>query len=123
MKTLMKENYGDLKSLNKIEKLKHNSFTTEQLLDKKLKNLDGENRIEVTDRMEKSFERVFSENIGKNIVIVSHGASIKFLLMKWCKLNINNQLEFKNKVINLNSPGVLELLFEGKELIELNQIV
>ncbi len=79
--------------------------------------------MEVTDRMEKSFERVFSENIGKTIVIVSHGASIKFLLMKWCKLNINNQLEFKNKVINLNSPGVLELLFEDKELIELNQIV
>lgn len=90
---------------------------------KQLKNVDGENRIEVTDRMEKSFERVFSENIGKTIVIVSHGASIKFLLMKWCKLNINNQLEFKNKVINLNSPGVLELLFEDKELIELNQIV
>ena len=90
---------------------------------KLLNNVDGENRIEVTDRMEKSFERVFSENIGKTIVIVSHGASIKFLLMKWCKLNINNQLEFKNKVINLNSPGVLELLFEDKELIELNQIV
>lgn len=90
---------------------------------KQLKNVDGENRMEVTDRMEKSFERVFSENIGKTIVIVSHGASIKFLLMKWCKLNINNQLEFKNKVINLNSPGVLELLFEDKELIELNQIV
>lgn len=90
---------------------------------KQLNNVDGENRIEVTDRMEKSFERVFSENIGKTIVIVSHGASIKFLLMKWCKLNINNQLEFKNKVINLNSPGVLELLFEDKELIELNQIV
>lgn len=90
---------------------------------KQLNNVDGENRMEVTDRMEKSFERVFSENIGKTIVIVSHGASIKFLLMKWCKLNINNQLEFKNKVINLNSPGVLELLFEDKELIELNQIV
>lgn len=90
---------------------------------KQLNNVDGENRMEVTDRMEKSFERVFSENIGKTIVIVSHGASIKFLLMKWCKLNINNQLEFKNKVIILNSPGVLELLFEDKELIELNQIV
>lgn len=123
MKTLMKEKYGNLKSLNKIGKLKNNSFTTEQLLDKKLKNVDGENRMEVTDRMEKSFERVFSENIGKNIVIVSHGASIKFLLMKWCKLNIYNQIEFKNKVINLNSPGVLELLFEDKELIKLTQIV
>ena len=43
--------------------------------------------------------------------------------MKWCNLNINNQLEFNGKPINLNSPGVLKLLFDDKDLIELVQIV
>lgn len=122
MKTLMKESYGDLKKLEELGKIKQNSFTVEQLLDKQLKNVDGESRVEVTDRMEKAFNRVFSENLGKNIAIVSHGASIKFLLMKWCNLNNNNQLEFNGKTINLNSPGVLKLLFDSKNLIELVQI-
>ena len=93
------------------------------MLDEQLKNVGGENRIEVTVRMEKAFERVFNENIGRNIAIVGHGAAIKFLLMKWCKLNYNNQIEFNGKIINLNSPGVLKLLFDGKNLIELVQIV
>ena len=119
----MKESYGDLKKLEELGKIKQNSFTVEQLLDEQLKNVDGESRIEVTNRMEKAFNHVLSENLKKNIAIVSHGASIKFLLMKWCNLNNNNQLEFNGKTINLNSPGVLKLLFDGKDLIELIQIV
>ena len=49
----MKGNYGNLKSLEELGKIKQNSFTIEQLLDERLKNIDGENRIEVTNRMEK----------------------------------------------------------------------
>ena len=71
-------------------KIKQNSFTVEQLLDAQLKNVGGESRIKVTDRMEKAFNCVLSENLEKNIAIVSYGAAIKFLLMKWCDLNINN---------------------------------
>ena len=119
----MKESYGDLKKLEEFGKIKQNSFTIEQLLDEQLKNVDGESRMEVTKRMEKAFNRVLSENLEKNIAIVSHGASIKFLLMKWCKLNNNNKLEFKGKTINVNSPGVLKLLFDGKDLVKLVQIV
>ena len=66
MKILTKENYGDLKSLKELGKTKQNSFTTEQLLDEQLKNIGGENRIEVTTRMEKAFERVINENIGNS---------------------------------------------------------
>ncbi len=109
--------------MEELGKNKQNSFTIEQLIDEQLKNVDGENRIEVTNRMNKAFNRVFFENLGKNIAIVSHGASIKFLLMKWCKLNKKNQLEFNGKILSLNSPGVLKLLFNGENLIELVQIV
>ena len=119
----MKGNYGDLKKLKELGKNKQNSFTTEQLLNEQLKNVDGESRIEVTKRMEKALNRVLAENLGKRIAIVSHGASIKFLLMKWCKLNRKNQLEFDGKTIELNSPGVLKLSLNGKDLIKLVQVV
>lgn len=123
MKILMKENCGNLGSLKELGKIKSSDFTTEQLLDEKLKNLEGENRIEVTERMNQSFVQVLAQNKGKRIAIVSHGASIKFLLMKWCDLNINNKLEFNGNIISLNSPGVLKLTFEGEKLTQLVQIV
>ena len=119
----MKESYGDLKSLEELGKSKKESFTIEQLLDETLKNKDGESREEVANRMERAFENILKENIGKNIAIVSHGAAIKFLIMKWCNLNKNNQIEFKDKIITLNSPGVLKLIFDDMDLKELFQIV
>lgn len=119
----MRESFGDLKKLEEIGKSKQHSFTIDQLLDEQFKNVNGESRIEVANRMEKAFNRVLYENFGKNIAIVSHGASIKFLLMKWCKLNKNNQLEYNGKIINLNSPGILKLVFNDNNLIELSQLV
>lgn len=119
----MKENYGNLESLKELGKNKTNSFTTEQLLDENLKNLEGENRIEVTARMNKAFNRIISENTDKKIVIVSHGAAIKFLLMNWCKLNNDNQLEYDGKIIKLNSPGVIKLSIKNKEVKKVEQII
>ena len=119
----MKENYGNLEELEKLGKNKKNLFTTEQLLDKNLKNIDGESRYDVTIRMEKVLDKILNDNLGKKVVIVSHGASIKFLLMKWCILNKNNELKFNNQIITLNSPGVLQLVFDNKKLINLTQIV
>ena len=119
----MKGNYGDLKKLKELGKNKQNSFTTEQLFKEQLKNGDGERRIAGPKRSEQAYNRVLAENPGKSIAIVSHGASIKFLLMKWCKLNRKNQLEFDGKTIELNSPGVLKLSLNGKDLIKLVQVV
>ena len=123
MKVLMRENYGDLKSLEELGKIKKESFTIEQLLDETLKNKDGESREEVANRMEIALKHILKENSEKNIAIVSHGAAIKFLLMNWCNLNKNNQIEFKDKIITLNSPGVLKLIFDDMDLKELFQIV
>lgn len=123
MKDLMKESFGDLNKLKILGESKTNSFTTEQLIDENLKNVGGESRKEVSERMEKSFYRVFNENIGKNIAIVSHGASIKFFLMKWCRLNSKNQLEYEKNVISVSSPGVILLKFNNENLISLKQIL
>lgn len=118
----MKENYGDLKGLEELGKYKKNSYTTEQLIDAKLKVSKGENRIEVAKRMEKIFSEILKENRGKKLAIVSHGASIKFLLIKWCSLDENYELEFNKKLLKIESPSIMKLIFEDEKLKDLIQI-
>ena len=43
--------------------------------------------------------------------------------MKWCKLNKCAEIEFRNKVIILNTPGILKLIFENKKLIDILQVM
>lgn len=123
MKILMKENYGNLKTLEKMGINKENDFTTEQLLDENLKNNGGESRKEVSTRVNSSFNNIISKNLCKKIAIVSHGATLKFLLMNWCKLNVNNELEYNKNIIRLNSPGVIKLIFSDDKIKEIEQIV
>lgn len=63
----MKEKYGNIEKLEILGKNKANLYVTEQLLDKKLKNEGGENREEVSKRMEKAVKKIYSENIGKKL--------------------------------------------------------
>ena len=119
----MKESYGDLNKLKELGKGKSNSFTTEQLIDEDFKNIGGESRKETFDRMEKVFNDILRENKGKKIAVLSHGAAIKFLIMKWCKLNENNEIEFNKKKIIVNSPGIIKLVFEDDKLLKLEQIL
>lgn len=119
----MKGNYGNLKTLEKMGINKENDFTTEQLLDENLKNNGGESRKEVSTRVNSSFNNIISKNLGKKIAIVSHGATLKFLLMNWCKLNVNNELEYNKNIIRLNSPGVIKLIFSDDKIKEIEQIV
>lgn len=119
----MKESYGNLEELKVLGHNKNNSYTIEQILDANLKTSNGESRKEVTERMEEKLNEVFKENIGKKVVVVSHGAAIKFLLMKWCKLNEANKLEYDNKEIVLNSSGVIKLTFLDNALQDIQQII
>lgn len=97
-------------------------FTTEQLLDEKLKNEDGENRFEVNNRMTSFINTLLNSNEGSRIAIVSHGAAIKFLLMNWCSLNENFELVYQNKVLNIDSPSVIKLEFNKDSLLNLSQL-
>ena len=114
---------GNLEKLKELGKDKKYSYTEEQLLDEKLKNINGENRVEVNKRMTNALNKILKENEGKNIVIVSHGAAIKFLLMNWCKLNDELKLTYKNSIIDLKSPSLIKLEFDGKSLDNLKVIV
>jgi len=114
---------GNLDALKKLGESKKHTYTEEQLLDENLKNIDGENRIEVNKRMTNSLNKILEENEGKNIVIVSHGAAIKFLLMNWCEINNELKLIYRNSIIELKSPSLIKLEFNGKELENLELLV
>ena len=119
----MRENCGDINELEKIGKNKQFNFTTEQMLDGDLKNQGGENRKEVSRRMEDIINRIILENPQKRIAIVSHGAAIKFWLMKYCTLNKDNDLEYENGIIKVKSPGVIKIILKDKKVTEIKQIL
>ena len=116
---------GDLIELSKLGESKKNSYTTEQLLDENLKNKDGESRKEVQNRFLKSLNTLLKENPHKRVVIVSHGAAIKYMLLKWCYLNNRNQITYNDKVIieeKLELPNVIKLTFDSENLINIENI-
>lgn len=107
---------GNLETLRELGKDKKHTYTEEQLMDENLKNIDGENRIEVNKRMTTSLNKILRDNAGKKVVIVSHGAAIKFLLMNWCDLNENCTLVYNNSIIEVESPSAIKLEFRKENL-------
>ena len=73
---------GDLNDLKGLGKNKQHSFVEEQLLDDNLKNSLGESLIDVQKRMDSVISKIVLDNKNKRIVIVSHGAALKFYLRK-----------------------------------------
>ena len=95
----------------------------EQLVYPKFKTSDGESAEDTNKRMTDFLNDCLDENKGKKIAIVSHGGSIKFLLLNWCKVNKNVKLEYKNKELNITSPSLLKLTFKDEELMNIEQII
>lgn len=95
----------------------------EQLLDLKYKTSNGESAEETNKRMTEFLNEILENYINKRIAIISHGGSIKFLLLNWCKINEKINLEYKSKELNIISPCVIKLIFKGTELIDLEQIL
>ena len=94
----------------------------EQLLDREFKTSDGESAEDTRKRMTKFFNKILQEYNGKKIAVVSHGGSIKFFLLNWCKVNEDVKLVYKNKVLDITSPCLLKLTFRENELLNLEQI-
>lgn len=110
---------GNLETLKELGKDKKYSYTEEQLLDENLKNIEGENRKEVNKRMTNALNKILKQNEGKNIVIVSHGAAIKFLLMNWCTINKDIKLTYNESIIEVNSTCLIKLEFNDLTLEKL----
>lgn len=121
---LCERKLGNLKELGEFMKDKATRDPSqEQLLDRTFRTSDGESAEQTRERMNKFFAKILKEYCGKRIAVVSHGGSIKFFLLNWCKVNKDVKLVYNNeKVLNIKSPCLLKLTFSGNELIELEQI-
>jgi len=95
----------------------------EQLLYTKFKTSDGESAEDTNKRMTEFLNETLEKYKEKRVTIVSHGGSIKFLLLNWCEVNKNMKLEYKGKELNITSPCLLKLTFDDKELVNLEQIM
>ena len=114
---------GNLKELTEFMKNKNTRDPSqEQLLDRKFKTSDGESAEEVNQRMTDFFDQILKEYVGKNIVVVSHGGSIKFFLLNWCEVNEDVNLVYNNKVLDITSPCLLKMTFRDDELINIEQL-
>lgn len=114
----MKENYGDLEALKKLGEGKTRDYTTEQLLDENLKNKDGESNLEVRKRMLEILYEILEKHNGKRIVVVSHGAAIKFLLQNFCEYICDeNIFKYNGETVcmaKLESPCIIKMIFKDK---------
>ena len=115
---------GNLEEIAEFMKDKKTRDVSEvQLIFPKFKTSDGESLEETKKRMLEFILELLDKYKEKRIAVVSHGGSIKFLLLNWCMLNNNKKLEYKGKELNITSPCLLKLIFQDKDLIDLVQIV
>lgn len=121
-KSLNERKLGNLEDLSKWMKNKNLRVVEAYLQDKKWKARDGENCEEATQRVTLFLNKILKENTGKRIVLVSHGALIKFLLTNWCDLNEEIKPIFNNKIIEIKEPSITKLTFENQKLINIESI-
>ena len=95
----------------------------EQLLYPKFKTSDGESAEDTNKRMTEFLSECLEKYKEKRVALISHGGTIKFLLLNWCNVNNNVRLEYKGKELNITSPCLLKLTFNEKDLVDLEQIV
>ena len=113
---------GNLEKLKELGFKYNHTFTEEQLLDNNLKNIDGESMIEVKTRMDSFMDEIINNYKNKRIVIVSHGASMRFYLINYCKLNKDIKLEYNGNILDFSSPCIIKLTFDNNELKNIENI-
>lgn len=94
----------------------------EQLAFPEFKTRDGESANETNKRMNEFISEILEKYEGKRIAVISHGGSIKFFLLSYCKVNKNLNLEYKKNELCINSPCLLKMTFRQNELLNLEQI-
>mgnify|MGYP000328122974 CR=1 FL=1 len=110
---------GNLKELGEFMKDKATRDPSqEQLLDRTFRTSDGESAEQTRERMNKFFAKILKEYCGKRIAVVSHGGSIKFFLLNWCKVNKDVKLVYNNEKVYASKKLKEDLL--GLNTIKLN---
>lgn len=117
------ESFSERKhGVNSWEELPDN-FETRQMIEPFFKVGNGENQIEVANRMYNALLDVLKNNNGKRIAIVSHATAIAFLFIKLGKFTedgvIINNKTIIDKYFHWNAPEVFKLEFEDLELVDI----
>lgn len=120
--SLNERKLGNLEDLAEWMKGKPFGVVQAYLLDRKWKGREGESCEEATNRVSQFLQKILKADIGKRIVLVSHGALISFLLTNWCDLNENTQLVFNNKIIEVKEPSITKLIFNNQTLLNIKSI-
>ena len=122
-KRLCERKLGDLEDLARFMTDKETRDPSrEQLAFPEFKTRDGESANETNKRMNEFIREILEKYEGKRIAVISHGGSIKFLLLSYCKVNKNLNLEYKKNELCINSPCLLKMTFRQNELLNLEQI-
>ena len=120
--SLNERKLGNLEDLSKWMENKTIGVVQAYLQDKKWKAREGESCEEATKRVTVFLEKILEKNIGKRIVLVSHGALISFLLTNWCELNEELKLTFNSKVIEIKEPSITKITFDNQKLLNIESI-
>lgn len=122
-KRLSERKLGNLEDLAKFMAYKETRDPSrEQLAFPEFKTRDGESANETNKRMNEFISEILEKYEGKRIAVISHGGSIKFLLLSYCKVNKNLNLECKKNELFISSPCLLKMTFRQNELLNLEQI-
>lgn len=113
---------GNLEDLSKWMKNKKVGVVQAYLQDREWKAREGESCEEATKRVTIFLQKILKENVGKRIVLVSHGALISFLLTNWCKVNEEMKLVFNDKIIEIKEPSITKLTFLDQKLLNIESI-
>ena len=104
-------------------------FERKQFLDENYKIGDGENQIEVKERMYSAITDILEQNKNKQVAVVSHATAISYLLRKWCDISIVNdklRYSFNGKILldgYLDYCETFKLIFDdNNNLIDIKNI-
>ena len=91
-----------------------------RLSERKLGNMDD--LAKFNKRMNDFFNELLEKYKGKRIAVISHGGTIKFYLLSFCKVNERLNLEYKENELAIKSPCLLKMTFRKNELVNLEQM-
>lgn len=122
-KRLCERKLGNIEDLAKFMNDKETRDPSrEQLAFPDFKTHDGESANDTNKRMNEFINEILEKYSEKRIAIISHGGSIKFYLLSYCKVNEDLNLLYNEEKLNVTSPCILKLTFRKNELVNLEQI-
>ena len=122
-KRLCERKLGNIEDLAKFMNDKETRDPSrEQLAFPEFKTRDGESANDTNKRMNEFIDEILEKYKGKRIAVISHGGSIKFYLLSYCKVNERLNLEYKEKELSITSPCLLKMIFRNNELVNLERI-